>query len=348
MQRLSTVLASFVVVGAVMGLLLTPCAAGQALQLNLTAEGHTIHILPTVDKVKAVAALNNGGTPPLLYNGGPVMLSPTVYAIYWIPPHLQDGSATSMTKGYQNVQTTLFKEYFGHAIANNNTQYYQVVGPKTSYILNKGSLGGTYVDTSLYPAGGCSDAGVPTATNCITDADLQIEISKVMGIKGWTGGLNKMFLLFTSLNEGQCTDSSNTQCSYVQYCAYHSYFVNGAAQDVVYGNEPYGNTTACQIPGAPSPNGNPEADAAATAASHELTEAITDPLLNAWFDSSGSEIGDECAYFYGYAGWDGGLANEKWDGHFFFIQTELSNYLFSGGWSTDASFPGCFNSGPEL
>ncbi|MEO9239355.1 MAG: hypothetical protein ABI418_14840, partial [Jatrophihabitantaceae bacterium] len=29
---------------------------------------------------------------------------------------------------------------------------------------------------------------------------------------------------------------------------------------------------------------------------HELAEAITDPELNAWYDSSGAEIGDICAW----------------------------------------------------
>jgi len=29
---------------------------------------------------------------------------------------------------------------------------------------------------------------------------------------------------------------------------------------------------------------------------HELAEAITDPLLNAWYDSAGAEIGDKCAW----------------------------------------------------
>ena len=29
---------------------------------------------------------------------------------------------------------------------------------------------------------------------------------------------------------------------------------------------------------------------------HELAEAITDPLLNAWYDAGGNEIGDKCAW----------------------------------------------------
>jgi hypothetical protein len=323
-------------------------ASGQPLNLNVEAtSGHKVHIMPTHDQVKSLAGIgyaHNGGNPPLLYNGGPVMHTPTVYAIYWIPSTLQNGNPTSMSTKYQSIQTTMLKEYFGHSLMNNNTQYYDT----KSFITNTGKVGGTYVDKSAYPASGCADPGVPAPGNCITDQDLQNEINKVMTLKKWTGGVNKMFLLFTSSNEGQCTDSSSTSCSYVQYCAYHSYFVNSASQDVVYGNEPYGNLTSCQVSGAPSPNSFPEADAAATAASHELTEAITDPLLDAWFDSVGAEIGDECAYFYGFTGWDAGLANELWDGHPFFLQTEYSNYL--GGWSQDTTgnFAGCFNSGPEL
>jgi hypothetical protein len=351
MQRLSTVIASCYVVGAVGGLLLgiSSAAAGQALELNLNVEDHVIHIFPTVHTVKALAvAAHNGGTPPLLYHGGPVLLSPTVYAIFWVPPHLQDGHATSLSSAYQNVQTTLLNEYFGHAIGNNNTQYYQIVGTTKSYIQNKGSFGGSYVDTSLYPGSDCFDPSnqLTNGNNCISDTDLRNEITKVMGIKGWTGGMNKVFLLFTSSNEGQCA-VSKTNCSYVQYCGYHSYFINRSNQTVIYTNQPYGNPTACQISGAPSPNSNPAADTAATAVSHELSESITDPLINAWKDSSGSEIGDECAYYYGLVGWNGGHATELWDGHPFLLQTEYSNYL-QNFYFNNSNFTGCFNSGPEL
>ena len=100
-----------------------------------------------------------------------------------------------------------------------------------------------------------------------------------------------------------------------------------AGATVVYSNEPFGNTSVCQLPGTPSPNNNPTADAAATSASHELTEAITDPQLNAWFDASGNEIGDLCAYIYGSNTWDAGLANEMWNGRFYELQTEYDNHL---------------------
>jgi len=325
--------------------------SGQPLHLNVDADsGHKVHVMPTHDRVKALAGIgyqHNGGTPPLLYNGGPVMHSPTVYTIYWIPKTLQDGTPTLLSSGYQSIETTMLKEYFGHSLMNNNTQYYD-----TTYITNTGKVGGNYVDKSAYPGSDCFDpavgAGLLTnGNNCISDTDLQNEVNKVMGLKHWTGGVDKLFMVFTSSNEGQCA-VSDSDCSYYTYCAYHSYFINSLSQDVIYANEPYGNTTVCQVPGAPSPNGFPEADAAATAASHELTESITDPLLDAWYDSTGYEIGDECAYYYGYVGWSGGTANELWDGHPFFLQTEYSNYL--SGWSQDTTgnFGGCFNSGPEL
>ena len=31
-------------------------------------------------------------------------------------------------------------------------------------------------------------------------------------------------------------------------------------------------------------------------ATHELYETMTDPRLNAWYDNSGAEIGDKCAW----------------------------------------------------
>jgi hypothetical protein len=323
-------------------------AQGQALQLNFRVSGRAIHIFPRADEVKALGAQNNGGTPPLIYHGGPVMLTTTAYAIYWVPPYLQDGSATTLSAAYRNIQNTMLREYFGHSLATNNTQYYQGSAPK-KYIKATGGFAGSYVDTSLYPGEDCFDPSpeLTNGNNCISDTDLQNEINKVMALKGWTGGLNKMFLLFTSSGEGQCFDAND--CSYAQYCAYHSFFVNGSGQTVIYGNEPYGNTNVCQIFGAPSPNNNPAADAAATAASHELTEAITDPLLTAWYDSSGYEIGDECAYYYGFSGYLNGNANEMWDGHPFLLQTEYSNVLQNQAIDFFFSdYPGCFNVGPDL
>jgi hypothetical protein len=156
----------------------------------------------------------------------------------------------------------------------------------------------------------------------LSDAQLRAEISKVMGIKGWTPGFNKIFALFTSSGEGSCF---GTSCAYTHFCAYHSFF-GSASNPVIYSNEPFGNNSVCQVSG-PLPNPG-AADSAATAARHEISEATTDPLLNAWFDGAdGDETSDKCNFNYGARTFDGGVANYQWGGFFFLLQQEYSNHI---------------------
>src|SRR5262249_33875121 len=155
----------------------------------------------------------------------------------------------------QDVQKALLSLYPGHGIDNNNTQYYSqscVSGTVlcfTEYVQNAGGLGGSWVDTSAYPPSGCSDSATPG--NCLSDAQIQAEIQKAITANGWTGGINNIFLLYTSSGEGSCAGAA---CAYVSYCAYHSYFMSGSTP-VIYANMPYGNTSVCQTAGTPSPNG---------------------------------------------------------------------------------------------
>jgi hypothetical protein len=253
------------------------------------------------------------------------MTNPTIYAIFWDPPNLQTGAATEMSVAYQPILKKMLRDYFAHGIDNNNTQYFQTIGT-TTYIHNTGTWGGAFVDTSPYPASGCTDLLTPG--NCLTDIQLHHEIRKVMALKGWTAGINHLFVLFTSQGEGSCVDSSNTACSYIRYCAYHSAFFNAVGNPIVYANEPYGDLTHCQLPNTPSPNSDPLADAAASIASHEVTESITDPLPpNGWMTAAGNEIGDLCAYNYGSMTWDSGNANQMWNGDFYVLQQMFDNHV---------------------
>ena len=80
-----------------------------------------------------------------------------------------------------------------------------------------------------------------------------------------------------------------------------------------------------------SPNGNPDGDVEISPTSHEVSEAITDPDTQAgWYDSSGFEIGDECAYFFGQTqGQAGQLYNQVINGQHFLTQEEISNRDFA-------------------
>ena len=109
------------------------CLPTLAQDLNVATESGTYaHIMLTVagaQQLMAKNAVRTASTGPLVYNGGPVILKATTCAIFWVPPTLQTGAATTMTSHYQTVQMNLLKDYAGHSIDNNNTQYYQ--GPPT-------------------------------------------------------------------------------------------------------------------------------------------------------------------------------------------------------------------------
>jgi hypothetical protein len=72
------------------------------------------------------------------------------------------------------------------------------------------------------------------------------------------------------------------------------------------------------------PNNDYYADPEINILSHELFEAVSDPLLNAWTDSFSSEIGDKCAWNFGTVNPDG--SNLALNGHKYLVQLEWSNY----------------------
>ena len=296
----------------------------------VTGETGTVHIMPTPElsrQIKAQQGVQPPAAPALSYHGGPIMTGVNAYAIYWIPAHLQNGGSTTLSAKYQSVAKNLLTDYAYHGIANNSTQYSSKSGTKTTYFIGKGGFSGSVVDTQPYPASGCSDSVTPG--NCITDAQLQAEVARVMGVQGWTPGLNKIYVVFTSTGEGSCFDSGSSSCAYTAYCAYHGYF-GSATNPTIYANQPYANPTYCYDPsaGQHDPSGDIASDANVNVLSHEITEATTDPELNAWWDTAnGEEIGDLCAWTFGTADWDSGLANQKWNAHYYDLQLEYDNHV---------------------
>ncbi|MGA7462090.1 MAG: hypothetical protein WBW69_17805 [Candidatus Korobacteraceae bacterium] len=325
--------------------------------LPVSNNGNKVHILPPPEEALQRQSQSAGG--PVVYHGGPVMLGPpaytnfppvvTTYAIFWIPKSglLQDGKTkTILPPFYRSIQKTLLEEYPGHGIDNNNTQYYSVVPSQpVEYVQNNGGLAGYYVDTSEYPKGLCNNP--LTGANCIPDSEIQYHIGLAITAENWPlfpgggDGLDKMFLLFTSSGEGSCVQdgSPGDSCAYLAppggmaYCGYHSYQLYYPGQWVIYGNEPYLDQPMCQA--GTTPNNDSAADAAASVATHELTEAITDPLLTAWYTAGGDEIGDLCAWNYGANSWDFDpksgqyLANQMWGGALFELQMMYDNHTSS-------------------
>jgi hypothetical protein len=304
---------------------LTEAAAASNGLAELTPGSKTngVHIFPTPDRANALKLSGALGTPLLYHAGGRIMPSANIYVIFWVPSKLQSGTPTALTQNYRDLQIRFMQDYPGHGIDNNNTQYSETIGSTTTYISNIGRFVDSYIDPAPYPASACKDTATPG--NCITDAQLRTEVQRVMKLKKWTGGLSNIFFVYTGPGEGSCFDATSTSCAYLAYCAYHG-AIPGPTP-ILYANMPYADPKFCMVAGTPSPNNDAAADAAISVASHELTEAITDPQLNAWYAANGSEIGDLCAWQFGTNTWDGGKANQSWNGNFYELQQEYDNHV---------------------
>ncbi len=84
-----------------------------------------------------------------------------------------------------------------------------------------------------------------------------------------------------------------------QYCGWHTHgTISGSDIKYAFIGNPDRCPSACAAQN-PGPNGTGGADGMASIISHELEEAVTDPDLNAWYDTRGQENADKCAWTFG-------------------------------------------------
>jgi hypothetical protein len=76
-----------------------------------------------------------------------------------------------------------------------------------------------------------------------------------------------------------------------------------------------------------TPNGDFAGDAMASTLARLLSNIVTDPYRNAWYDRSGLETADKCYGTFGqtYTTANGARANVRWDGHDYLIQQNWVN-----------------------
>jgi hypothetical protein len=201
------------------------------------------------------------------FHGGPVQITTQTFNIYWKP----DG--TFMAPGYELLMNRFLKDVGGSAIYGVGTEY----SGNNGQVQNVSTFGGEWTDRTGYPSR-------------ITDADLQVEISKAIAANGWPVGLGSQFFIYTSKNAPVSGG----------FCAYHSaYDLGGRKFPVIYGFIPYvGYLNGCDPPYFITPNNNIDADGSIISVSHEQMEMVSDPLINAWY-GIGGEIGDICIFSFG-------------------------------------------------
>ncbi len=288
--------------------------------------GLPVHFMLTDQLAARYAHSPDSVQSNLVYHGGLVMRQAHhAYVIFWEPKKLQNGDPAYVSPDYNSRILQYFKDLGGTGLYNNNTQYYQVVNGQQQHIKNVADLAASWVDTGNYPASGCTDPKTPG--NCLTDAQIQQEVTHAISVNGWSTDITNGFFVFTARGEGSCFSQSGS-CFLTTYCAYH-----GAFGNTIYANMPYGQSawlgtrstcTRIQGQGQNFPY-EPDTDIEVNITSHEEIEMTTDPHLNAWFDQSGEEIGDLCVYNYGTKDEDNGKANQLWNGTFYLMQMEWDN-----------------------
>lgn len=125
-------------------------------------------------------------------------------------------------------------------------------------------------------------------------------------------------------------DVNETSGFCTQYCGWHDYgFYNNTNIKFAFIGNPDRCPFACEAQ-TTSPNNNPGADGMANIIAHEFEEAITDPNLNAWYDKSGEENADKCAWTFGstYTTNNGSVAN---------MLLGNMNYLIQQNWVNNNS-----------
>jgi hypothetical protein len=277
----------------------------------------------------------DGCVPPLTYQGGRVLTAAgglTVTPIYWQP----SGGQYSFPGGYEDVINGYITDVAAANGSTSNvysvdTEYTQTVnGDKTaiSYDIKAGT---PITDTNDLPSDGCPvDSGYSA---CITDAQLVTELEQITKSQNLPTDLSHFYPLF--LPPGLETMDLDGTTSASSFCGYHRAFGLFAVQ-TVYGNLPFPPKSGCDA--GQTPHGNLAADGMVSTLSHELNEAITDPLgaQAAWIDQAGHEIGDMCSDTYGPplgstdpSNPSSSEYNQVINGDKYYTQTEFSNGAFA-------------------
>jgi hypothetical protein len=239
----------------------------------------------------------------LNYNGGPVMTGQThIYYIYY-----GDWSVDPNAAG---ILSTFANNLNGSAYYNILTQYSSGSGNSAAFITNSVVLSGTA--NSTYTAA--------NPTN-LSDSDIQGIVQAAISNHSLPLDANGVYFVLTAPGVGESSGFLSS------YCGWHTAaFLNNTWVKYAFVGDA-GNNSGCSVQFGNSPNGDPPVDAMISVLAHELSETVTDPILNAWYDASGNEIGDKCAWNFGttFTAPNGSTANATLGGFDYLIQQEFSN-----------------------
>jgi hypothetical protein len=254
--------------------------------------------------------VKGGGGNGINYNGGPVMTNTLGVNVYYIwYGNWAGNSATT-------ILTDLANGLSGSPWWAISGTYYDASKAKISTAVNY--LGAT---TDNYSRG-----------TALTDANIQSVVSDAISSGRLPKDTNGVYFVLTS------ADVNATSGFCTQYCGWHT---KGTIAGSTIKYSFVGNPDRCPTSCAPQtigPNGNAGADGMASIVAHELTEAASDPELNAWYDRRGYENADKCAWTFGtqYTTSNGAKANMPLGARNYLIQ---QNWVNAGGGYCAKAYP---------
>jgi len=286
------------------------CAAVASAQIAKNGD----HLKPTgkgwaVSDEKAPKEARPGGGKPsnngISYHGGPIMPGTVNVYYIWYGNWTNGAHPTSDSQASVGLLSNFIGGLSGSGYEKINSTYNDS-GNHT--VTGNMVLAGTTTDN--YSGG-----------TALSDSGIQTVVSSAISSGRLPKDTNGVYFVLTS------SDVNETSGFCTRYCGWHTRGTIGGA-DIKYSfvGNPDRCPSACEAE-TNSANNNSGADGMASIIAHESEEAISDPDLNAWYDSRGAENADKCAWKFGptQTTSTGGHYNQTLGGDKFLIQMNWEN-----------------------
>jgi hypothetical protein len=208
----------------------------------------------------------HGGSPDMTWHGGPILPTAVTGAIFW---------GTSWNNG----------TFVGDKITGIDAFYTGFNGSNYAGTSDEYTAGSTRVSSTVPYSGHFTDlsaapGGAPSVSAIVSEVCTTLTDHSVTPVS------NGFYMVYGTTPRG-----------HTGYCAWHSNGTcNGTPIQVAWSFDLDGDA-GCD-PGDTQTGHSQGLSAIANVSAHELSETRTDPEGNAWYDGSGAENGDKCAWTF--------------------------------------------------